>query len=242
MSFRYIPRVEAPVSYVMVCGASNKNLENAVITFPEMEADGETQVVKPQVAYEGKILTQNLDYVILGDSDYTDAGVYTCYIRGIYSYTGLVTCTYTVTGNGVGISGQVTTGAEGVTTVELSTEDQVIATAAVSGKTGAYTLENVAAGTYTMTVSKQNHVTRSYTVTVAAAAVVQDVKIHLIGDIDGNGKVNVGDVAKINSHVKGTNLLTDEYQILCANVNGGKLNIGDTAALYGHIKGTKKLY
>jgi hypothetical protein len=75
-----------------------------------------------------------------------------------------------------------------------------------------------------------------------AEDLAQDVKIHLIGDIDGNGKVNVGDVSKLNSHLKGTNKLTDEYQINCANVNGGSLNMGDTAALYGHIKGTKKLY
>ena len=73
-------------------------------------------------------------------------------------------------------------------------------------------------------------------------AQTQDVKIHLIGDIDGNGKINTGDVAKLNAHLKGSNKLTDEYALLCANVNGGSLNMGDTASLYAHIKGTKKLY
>jgi hypothetical protein len=49
-------------------------------------------------------------------------------------------------------------------------------------------------------------------------------------------------VAKVNGHIKNTAPLTDEYQLLCANVNGGSLNMGDTASLYAHIKGTKKLY
>ena len=84
--------------------------------------------------------------------------------------------------------------------------------------------------------------TREYEVTVGSDALTQDVKIHLNGDIDGNGKINSGDVAKLNAHLKGTNLLTDEYMLLCANVNGGKLNMGDTATLYAHVKGTKMLY
>ena len=117
-----------------------------------------------------------------------------------------------------------------------------IAGPTASGKTGNYALENVAAGTYTLKVSKLNHVTREYTITVGAEAVTQDVKIHLIGDIDGNGKVNVGDISKINAHLKGTSTITDAYQLLCANVNGGQLNIGDAASLYAHIRGTRKLY
>ena len=143
---------------------------------------------------------------------------------------------------GVTVSGAVATGAEGDVTIELIADGAVVATATASGKEGTYSIENVAAGTYTLKVSQANHVTREYVITVADADLAQDVKIHLIGDIDGNGKINVGDVSKLNGHLKGTNKLTDEYQILCANVNGGSLNMGDTAALYGHIKGTKPLY
>ena len=143
---------------------------------------------------------------------------------------------------GVTVSGTATTGAEGDTTIELIAEGEVVATATASGKEAAYSIENVAAGTYTLKVSKLNHVTREYTVTVEAEALTQDVKIHLIGDIDGSGRVNAGDVAKLSAHLKGTNVLTDEYMILCANVNGGSLNMGDTATLYSHIKGTKVLY
>ena len=143
---------------------------------------------------------------------------------------------------GVTVSGAVVTGAAGDVTVELIANGEVVAAATAAGKEGTYSIENVSAGTYTLKVSQLNHVTREYTVTVEAEDVAQDVKIHLIGDIDGNGKVNVGDVSKLNSHLKGTNVLTDEYMLLCANVNGGKLNMGDTATLYSHIKGTKVLY
>ena len=141
---------------------------------------------------------------------------------------------------GMTVSGAVVTGADGDTTIELLNGEEVVATVTASGKEGTYSIENVAAGTYTLKVSKLNHVTREYTVTVDAD-LTQDVKIHLVGDVDGNGKINVGDVSKINSHIK-SGTLTDEYMILCANVNGGKLNMGDVSTLYAHIKGTKKLY
>ena len=156
---------------------------------------------------------------------------------------GTLTVSYaTAAPAGVTVSGAVTTGADGDATIELIADGNVVATATASGKTGNYALENVAAGTYTLKVSQLNHVAREYTITVASEDVAQDVKIHLIGDIDGNGKINMGDVSKLNAHLKGTNVITDEYMVLCANVNGGKLNMGDTASLYSHIKGTKLLY
>ena len=142
---------------------------------------------------------------------------------------------------GATVSGIVVTGADGETTLELLQGGTVVTTTTASGLEGTYTFENVATGTYTLKVSKGNHVAREYTITVEAD-LTQDVKIHLIGDIDGNGKINTGDVAKLNAHLKGSNKLTDEYMLLCANVNGGSLNMGDTASLYSHIKGTKKLY
>lgn len=105
-----------------------------------------------------------------------------------------------------------------------------------------FSISGIPNGRYTMVVRKKNHVPRSYDITVGEGRLNVDIKLHLIGDIDGNGKINVGDVSKLNSHLKGTNKITDEYMLLCANVNGGSLNMGDTASLYAHIKGTKLLY
>ena len=79
-------------------------------------------------------------------------------------------------------TGKVTVGLykSGATTASYST--------AVTGNSTSYSINNVAPGTYTMKVSKTNHVTREYTIIVNASNVTQDVKIHLKGDINGDGK------------------------------------------------------
>ena len=108
--------------------------------------------------------------------------------------------------------------------------------------TAVYDIPEVAPGTYTMKVMKNNHVTREYTVTVGAENVTQDVKIHLKGDINGDGKVNTSDVGKANSHAKGTSTLTG-YDFACADVNGdGKVNTSDVGKINSHAKGTNKLW
>ena len=74
-----------------------------------------------------------------------------------------------------------------------------------------------------MKVMKNNHVAREYTVTVGSSNVVQDVKIHLKGDINGDGKVTFTDVNKANLHYKNKSILSG-YEFMCADVNGdGKL-------------------
>ena len=98
LCFYYIQRETMDISYVVACGASNKDLKDAEITFPEMIADGTLQVIDPTVVYDGETLTEGIDYTVVGTVDFTDAGTYTCSIRGIRNYTGLVECTYTVNG------------------------------------------------------------------------------------------------------------------------------------------------
>ena len=63
-----------------------------------------------------------------------------------------------------------------------------------------------------------------------------------MGDLSGDGRVNVGDVVKLYSYIRGAATVEDPYLLACANVNGGGLNIGDAVAIYGHCRGTKKLY
>ncbi|MGN1116833.1 MAG: hypothetical protein ACI4TH_09705, partial [Candidatus Ornithomonoglobus sp.] len=79
----------------------------------------------------------------------------------------------------------------------------------VKGNTANYSITGVASGTYTMKVMKKNHVTREYTVTVGGSNVTQDVKIHLKGDITGDGKVNTSDVNRANLQAKGKTTLSD---------------------------------
>ncbi len=102
--FRYAKREDVKGSYVMVVGPSGKDLKDATITFPAMEADGDVHLVNPTVVYDGKTLTEGKDYNILGAGSYVKPGEYMCYIQGIHDYSGLVTCVYTVEG---GIPGDI---------------------------------------------------------------------------------------------------------------------------------------
>ena len=60
-----------------------------------------------------------------------------------------------------------------------------------------------------------------------------------LGDINGDGKVNVGDVSRLYSHIRGVRLITDADALSRADVTGdGKINIGDTAGVYGMVRTT----
>lgn len=108
--------------------------------------------------------------------------------------------------------------------------------------TASYTISGVASGTYTMRVMKKNHVTREYTITVGGEAVTQNVKIHLKGDINGDGKVTIGDVNRANLHAKGKSKLT-LYEFACADINGdGKITISDVNRANLHMKGKSLLW
>lgn len=166
-----------------------------------------------------------------------------CYPAGNRSWTEGVRLQYggTVTWVPEGDPG-VTLQGTAIDGITLTLYQGTEAVETVTVQNGGYAFSKLQPGVYTLTASCLNRVTRSYTLTIAHSDLTCDVTLHLIGDVDGNGKVNIGDVAKINAHVKGSSLLTDPYWLECANVNGGKLNIGDSATLYAHIRGTKKLY
>ena len=112
----------------------------------------------------------------------------------------------------------------------------------VKGNTVNYSFASVAAGTYTLKVSKENHVTREYTVVVGNSPIPLDVKIHLKGDINGDGRINVSDVGLANAHAKKVSTL-EGYQFDCANVNGdARITISDVGLLNAHAKKTSLLW
>ena len=58
-----------------------------------------------------------------------------------------------------------------------------------------------------------------------------------MGDVSGDGKLNLGDVTRIYSHIRNVRLITDEQALSRADLTGdGKLNIGDVARLYALIR------
>ena len=150
-------------------------------------------------------------------------------------------------GTGRTVSGTITTFLDGTdaVTVTLTREGDSSPSYAkvVYGNSATYTFDSVAEGTYTMTVSKKNHVTRTEKVVVGATTVTKNMKVHPKGDINGDGKITTLDYMKTNAYVKGTITLT-EYELKCADVIGtdGKVTTADAMRINAHVKGTKLLW
>ena len=70
--------------------------------------------------------------------------------------------------------------------------------------TAVYDIPSVAAGTYTVQVSKKNHVTREYSVTVGGDVKTLNTEIRLLGDVNGDGRVNTMDYTRLLKHVNET--------------------------------------
>ena len=105
----------------------------------------------------------------------------------------------------------------------------------VTGNIVKYSIEDVLAGTYKLKILKANHITREYEIIVNNSNVTQDVKICLIGDANGDGRVNNKDWNRLYNHINETNMLIG-YELLCADINkDGKVNNKDWTRLYNHI-------
>ena len=113
----------------------------------------------------------------------------------------------------------------------------------VKGNSATYTISGVASGTYTMKVSKKNHVTREYTVTVSTGTKTQNAEIRLLGDVNGDGRVNTMDYTRLLKHVNETQLLTDAYALKCSDVNkDNRVNTMDYTRLLKHVNETQPLW
>ena len=105
--------------------------------------------------------------------------------------------------------------------------------------TAVYDIPEVAPGTYTMKVMKNNHVTREYTVTVGAENVTQDVEIWLLGDVNGDGTINVKDKKLIFNHLNDPSGALTGYALDVGDVNrDGTINVKDKKLIFNHLKGT----
>lgn len=149
--------------------------------------------------------------------------------------------TFKVGTGGVTVAGQVTSfnDANGDVTLQLIPEgfSEVAYETIVKGNTVDYYFADVAAGTYTLKVSKSNHVTREYTVVVGNSSVIQDVKICLLGDVNMDGAISIPDATEVQ---KGLARLVslNEYQNKLADVNkDGSVSIIDATQIQKFIAG-----
>ncbi len=115
-------------------------------------------------------------------------------------------------------------------------ETEAVHTFVVTGNNATYNIESILSGVYLVRISKNNHATREYTFIIEKEMDVPEFKIHPIGDINGDGKVNSVDAARVNAHARGVSFLGD-YSIQCADVNGdGKVNSVDAARINAHAR------
>ena len=114
--------------------------------------------------------------------------------------------------------------------------------AVVKGSSAAYSIASVAPGDYVLRVSKKNHVTRDYAITVSGNT-EKDVQLNPLGDINGDGATTVADYNLAKAHMKGNTLLED-YMLACADVAGddGKITVTDVNLIRSHFKGSSLLY
>lgn len=136
---------------------------------------------------------------------------------------------------GVTLSGSITSFGDGNAAVTVKLDQKTVKL--TNGQT-TYSFGDLQPGTYTLTVSKQDHVSRTLTVTVAEDT-VQDVTIRLRGDVNEDGQVNIGDVAAVYSYVQGKWTMSG-YLLQCADFSqDDQVDIADTAMLYTHVRGAQ---
>ena len=80
--------------------------------------------------------------------------------------------------------------------------------ATVTGNSAIYSFPTVPAGTYTLKVMKKGHAPWTEEITVRDGNVTKDVTIYLIGDVNGDGKIDATDMQRIYAHISGENPLS----------------------------------
>lgn len=130
------------------------------------------------------------------------------------------------------LQGMLSTVGEGVASLELRPTAQTAPISTLKTHDGKYSL-TASTGSYVLTVSKEGNVTRTCQVALTPGVYTLNVKLQPPGDVTGDSRVNVGDVARIYAHCKKRVLLTDEYLLRCADCRSdGSINVGDVARTY----------
>ena len=107
----------------------------------------------------------------------------------------------------------------------------------VRGNNVDYKFSNVAAGTYTLKVMKENHIAREYKITVGSESVILNAKISCLGDVNMDGKISVLDAIMVQKAALNPTSL-DDYQSELASVRGmSSLGVLDAILIQKHALG-----
>ena len=146
-----------------------------------------------------------------------------------------------VKAKGVEVSGTVTSyGSDSeAVTVTLTPDGGTALVFADIGNSVNYSFPTVPAGTYTLKVEKKGHAPFTKEITVGDSNVTENVTVYLIGDVNGDGKIDANDMQRIYAHISGENVFSDLAQ---GDVNGdGKVDANDMQRIYAHISGENPL-
>ena len=89
----------------------------------------------------------------------------------------------------------------------------------VKGNTVDYYFADVATGTYTLKVMKENHIAREYKITVGSEPVILNAKISRLGDVNMDGKISILDAIMVQKAAL-TLMSLDDYRSELASVRG----------------------
>ena len=109
----------------------------------------------------------------------------------------------------------------------------------VPGNSAAYSFATVPAGTYTLKVMKKGHAPLTKEITVGDSNVTENVTIYLIGDVDGNGKVEQKDSMILSRYFAGwSGYETKIVSSAAADVDqDGELKLKDSMILSRYFAG-----
>ena len=147
-----------------------------------------------------------------------------------------------VKSKGVKVSGTVTSYGSKTDTITVQLIGEGLTEPAyetpVTGTSVAYSFETVPAGNYTLKVMKKGHAPFTKEIAVGDSNVTENVTIYLIGDVNGDGKIDANDMQRIYAHISGENPIS----ISRGDVNGdGKVDANDMQRIYAHISGENPL-
>lgn len=143
--------------------------------------------------------------------------------------------TFKVGTGGVTVAGQVTSFGEATDTVTLQLIPEGYSEPAyetiVKGNTVAYSFANVASGTYTMKVIKNDHVTETAVISVWGADVEFNATVYLLGDINTDGARNAADLTKLKRALLGTETVNSNEKVRYDIKTDDEINIIDLVRL-----------
>lgn len=102
---------------------------------------------------------------------------------------------------------------------------------------GSFEFTDLLPGDYLLTVGHPGCITRSYSVALVSENADLSVVLCQPGDVNADGKLNLGDTARIYAFIRSTGTIEDQYAQLCADVDqNGKTNLGDVARCYAAVR------